>query len=150
MDNTVNFTIIRGVAGSGKSTESKNYSGVCFEADMYFTDPTNGSYNWNPNDIGKAHKWCQSMVEKQLQLGNDVIVANTTLSMKELKPYLDMVERCIHTNILVTIVEMRNWYGSIHSVPAAVIERMKKTMISNEEIKSKIGNFVNFKYVTIN
>lgn len=56
--------ILRGVSGAGKSTVaeiiSEGYWPIC-EADQYhYTE--SGVYDWKPENVGKAHAWCQSIV----------------------------------------------------------------------------------------
>ena len=60
------LVIIRGIPGSGKSThasglikayQSEGRTTAHFEADMFFTHE-DGSYHWNPKQIGFAHQWC--------------------------------------------------------------------------------------------
>ena len=67
--------LIIGVPGSGKSTYAKEladkltytlgYTPKIYEADMYFN--RSGNYQWKPEYLGHAHKWCQSKVEHELK-----------------------------------------------------------------------------------
>ena len=142
----IKLTIIRGVAGSGKSTEAENHIGTLVEADMFFIK--DGVYDWYPEGIHKAHKWCQDRVRELLESGEDVIVSNTSLTLKELNPYWDIANTI--DDIHITIIEMKNLYESIHNVPEQTIERMKDRMISNEVIQNRIGIHPNYEYLTIN
>lgn len=95
--------ILVGTPGSGKSTYVKNnLNNVrAYEADMYFM--RTGTYQFDRNNLGHAHKWCQTQVMKELNRGNSCVVANTNLTPFELKPYFNMVRDCRENNLNVKI-----------------------------------------------
>ena len=117
--------IIRGLPGSGKSTlaellkEQYNINNY-YEADMFFM--RDGEYKFYPNALGIAHKWCKSKVEESLQNNEDVIVANTFTTIKELNEYLKLT-KLYDCNIV--IYEVRTQFESIHNVPDEAINRMR-------------------------
>lgn len=123
--------IIRGIAGSGKSTLARkmleDLEAEHFEADMYFMDDE-GHYNWDPAFLGSAHSWCKRKTRQALLDGKNVIVSNTFIKRKELKPYLNM--ECAS----LAIFEAKGDYGSIHDVPDSVINRMRNSW---EELPSE-------------
>lgn len=96
-------------------------SAVCC-ADDYFM--YNGEYKWNPDDIGTAHAWCQRKCRRFMkkQIGR-IIVANTSTTERELKPYLDL-GRQFGYKIFSIIVENRHGGTNVHNVPDAVLEKM--------------------------
>lgn len=119
--------IIRGWPGSGKSTRAKQ---ICkdlrinyYEADMYFIDAS-GKYNFDKANIGNAHAWCKDAVEREMQLGNSVVVSNTFTKRWELLSYLDMARK---HNYAVQVETMRGNYKNVHSVPDAIVDRMKSS-----------------------
>ena len=121
--------IVRGLPGSGKSTFAKKLGIPShYEADMY----------WGPNyefDITKlkdAHLWCQSKVRNCLEEGNDCIVSNTFTTLREMNPYLEMVN---DLGAEVEVFKMNGNYGSIHNVPKETVKRMKNRW---EDLKGEI------------
>jgi uncharacterized protein YxeA len=91
------------------------------EADMYFIDEK-GNYQFNPEQLSAAHRWCYYNTAAFLSKGIDVVVSNTFTTMKEMEQYLDLSQRL---GVKLDIVEMRTQYGSIHSVPEATMEKMR-------------------------
>jgi len=113
--------IIRGLPGSGKTTFAKSTGLPYFEADQYFS--LEGSYNFDPSRLSLAHKWCQGKVRYHLKGGESVAVSNTFTTLKEMRPYMDMVSEL---KIPVTVIRMTGNFGSIHDVPKASIQRMER------------------------
>lgn len=117
--------LIRGLPGSGKTTRALQYAAAGYihcEADQYFTAPC-GTYNYNKDDISKAHLWCQKKCLKALIDGKSVVVANTFTRLFEMDVYHMMAEAL---GIPVRVIEMTGQYGNVHGVPEAVVERMKE------------------------
>ena len=117
--------LIVGLPGSGKSTyaqrlkDEKNIK-YHYEADMAMYE--DGKYVFKRSKLPGAHAWCQVMTELAMKEKECVIVSNTFLRKKEVKPYIDLAnlyEYRIH------LVRMTGNYGSIHGVPSNVYERMK-------------------------
>ncbi|EIH0451243.1 AAA family ATPase, partial [Escherichia coli] len=102
--------ILRGVSGAGKSTVaeiiSEGYWPIC-EADQYhYTE--SGVYDWKPENVGKAHAWCQSIVRDAMASNlNKIIVSNTSTTEKELKPYLTLAEEFGY-QVISLVVENRH------------------------------------------
>lgn len=118
--------IIRGIPGSGKTTYAKKLQEllktdpVHLESDMFFMK--DGEYCFDFKFLGDAHKWCQSTAALSLFNGIDVIVSNTFIKYKEIKPYYEMA---LKYNADFEIFNMAGNYGSVHGVPEEVMERMK-------------------------
>ena len=84
--------ILAGPCGSGKSTKAKKISNVVFEADNYWLNCA-GDYLFVPTKLGAAHKWCQDQVRQAMKDGKACIsVANTNLTPKERKPYIELAK----------------------------------------------------------
>lgn len=123
------LTIIRGAAGTGKSTIACHLGGVArvnwFEADMYFD--RNGHYDFDASRLGAAHRWCQESVMARLAYGDDVIVSNTTTTRSELNEYLKIAQdvgvevRIIRTPLPWEISDMKE--RNTHRVPTKVLEK---------------------------
>jgi len=124
--------LIRGLPGSGKSTYAKKMGCFHIEADMYHCK--DGKYEFDSSRAILAHKWCQKMTMFAMEQGIDVAVSNTFTQAWEIKPYLDMAAETGHR---VKIIRMSNDYGSVHNIPAGVMQKTRERFenIAGEEIK---------------
>ena len=126
------LTLVRGLPGSGKSTYASrlvNSHTQHVEADMYFID-RDGNYAFNPSLLHAAHVWCLDRTTAFLIGGTSVIVTNTFTTMKEMQAYLDVARRF---GLKLDVIEMRSQYGSIHGVPEATMEKMRKRWVTLPE-----------------
>jgi hypothetical protein len=107
-----------------------NTKAICC-ADDYVT--RNGIYNWKPETIGASHDWCQRKCRKFMKAqANTIVIANTSTTERELKPYLDLAKQFSY-KIFSIIVENRHNGINIHNVPQATLDKMA----SRFEIKLK-------------
>lgn len=118
--------IITGVPGAGKSTLAKSMiaDGLAdehFEADMWMVK--DNEYCFMPSKLGYCHKLCQGHVEVALQDGYNVIVSNTTLTIREAKPYIEIAQKL---GAEIEIIHLTTKFGSIHNVPEEKMEQMEK------------------------
>jgi len=118
--------IVRGLPGSGKSTLAEKFGSkaIC-TADDFHTD-RKGNYNWKPENVGKSHAWCQRKCRRFMEKGIPVIlVANTSTTERELKPYQDLALKYGYRSSSV-IVENRHNGQNIHNVPEETMEKWEK------------------------
>lgn len=111
--------ILRGVSGAGKSTVADMLAEglwpICEADKFHYTE--DGVYDWKPENIQAAHKWCQDQVKEMMECKfRKIILSNTSTSEKELKPYLDLAEENGY-RVISLVVENRHGNDSIHSVP---------------------------------
>lgn len=115
--------IVRGVPGSGKSSfaELLGTKAICTADDYHVRD---GEYNWTPERIGAAHDWCQRKCRRFMKKRiSPVVVANTSTTERELKPYYDLA-RQFGYKVYSVIVENRHDGQNIHGVPEKTLEKM--------------------------
>ncbi len=87
--------LLRGHSGSGKTTLAtwyeENHGYKSFAADDYFY--RNGEYEFNPNELPKAHEDCIFKTKLALEQGHNVVVHNTFSCKWEMDPYFQMSNR---------------------------------------------------------
>ena len=116
--------LIRGLPGSGKSTVARAMmldGFVHVEADMFFEDEDD-NYRFDASRAAEAHAWCQDMAEEYMEVGLDVVVANTFTRKWEMEPYMKLADKYDYTVVIRT---EKGEYPNIHNVPQEVIDRMK-------------------------
>jgi len=116
--------IVRGVPGCGKTTFAESICERVVSADDYHTD-ADGNYNWKFENQAAAHRYSQGKTRSIMELGQDVAVANTSTTVKEMKPYYKMAEEFGYT-VFSIIVENRHGGENVHNVPAETLEAMEK------------------------
>jgi len=117
--------IIRGCAGSGKSTFAKTLGCPVFEADQYFIDSETGEYKFDASKIKLAHNWCKLRVEHSMEDGVDKIAVSNTFTQEwEMKPYFELAQEHGYM-VFSIIVENRHGGTNIHGCPEEKVEQMR-------------------------
>lgn len=134
------LVILRGAPGSGKTTfanriienvRRKGQKGSSWEADSYFVKE-DGSYQWDPTQLGAAHKWCRDSVDRALKTDDVVIVANTNIRKRDVDTYVKIAQ---DNGAQVEIYRLINKFANVHGVPAEAVQRMRDSLESvNGEI----------------
>lgn len=118
------LVLIRGIAGSGKSTFAQLLDCPVFEADMFFVN-SQGVYNFDFTKIKDAHAWCQEMVEDHMFNQHEKIAVSNTFTQEwEMKSYYDMAKTYGY-KVFSIIVENRHGGENVHGVPVDKLEVMK-------------------------
>lgn len=99
------LVLMRGLPGSGKSTLAKSialdhlrYGGssvvICSTDDYHFIDDR---YVFQPHMLGTYHRQNQLRVKYHMYIGIElIIVDNTNVQRKDMKPYLDYAEELVY------------------------------------------------------
>lgn len=116
--------LVRGIPGSGKSTFAKQLDGFIREADMYFINREDGSYNFDPSKIKDAHNWCREEVESIMKEEENVIVSNTFTQEWEMDAYYQLAKQYGY-KVFSVIVENRHEGVNQHGVPQDKLEVMR-------------------------
>lgn len=148
------LVLMRGLPGSGKSTLARDialdhlhYGGssvsICSTDDYHMVD---GEYVFQPDKLGHFHKMNQEKVRNQIRAGVElVIVDNTNIKRKDMKPYIDAAEEfkysieevVVGKEVLRPSLEDANPHRfmdyilmcaqrNTHGVPRDVIEKMAR------------------------
>lgn len=88
---------MRGISGSGKSTEvrkivAEDDSFIVCSADHYFYDE-NGAYNFDGSQIKYAHLACKLRFFDAIMNGRNIIIDNTNLHAQHLMWYVSEVKQ---------------------------------------------------------
>ena len=89
--------ILRGLPGAGKSTWIREHpieDSVVVSADHFLYEP-DGSYNWTPERLQKAHQACMDKFVTWIHapLCKAVIVDNCNLTNRDIKFYVEQAEK---------------------------------------------------------
>jgi len=136
---TKTLWILRGLPSSGKTTLAKTLedslpNAIAYAADDFHYDDE-GNYNWKPENIHKAHNWCQNNIMVVMEAGvENIIVHNTNTSEKEIKPYLDMAN-IYGYSVTSLIIEKRHDNSNNHNVPEEVVDKMEDRLRNSIKLR---------------
>ncbi len=116
--------ILRGLPGAGKTSLAYRIGEfVCTADDYHMKD---GVYCWTPENAHLAHIKCQEKVEwGMIEKISKIVVANTTTTLKELRPYYDLAQKYDYV-VYSVIVENRHDGVNEHNVPEETLKKMRE------------------------
>ena len=125
--------IVRGVAGSGKSTWVKNFPHPCtvVSTDNYFI-AKNGLYIFDRDRLHYYHQCAlnlfTTLVDESISA---IIVDNTNIKKRDYKKYVSYARSMGYTVVQKVCC---GEYGSIHDVAPETVERMKRQFQVDESL----------------
>lgn len=121
---TKELYLLRGISGAGKSTLAKSLGGKHVEADMFHINKE-GVYDWRPENVKKAHEWCQTIVGGWMSDSEErIVVSNTFTQEWEMQFYYDWAKEFDY-RVFSLIVENRHGGVNCHNVPEENLKKMK-------------------------
>ena len=131
--------IVRGIAGSGKTTFVKKTfpEAAHYEADMFFEQK--GEYKFDASKLKEAHNWCRKRVYECIRNKKLVVVSDSFTRAWEVSPYINYA---LLKGVPILLIELTTFYGSVHSVPQEVIDKQKARFISNVDIINSSSEFL--------
>lgn len=123
--------LMQGLPGTGKSSLARVIARdalavVLSTDDFHHTDPANPHlYIFDPTLAVSRHEKNQERCRYFLSRGVSVVIDNTNITNAAIKPYVLMATAL---GIPVEIRRCIQEYGSVHGVPAEIIEKMRAAM----------------------
>lgn len=117
--------IVRGLAGSGKSTMARSMADEVYSNDDFFTN-SEGKYTYNPAGIKNARAQCFNNVKTAMENGvKKIAVANTFSVEADIAEFQELASKYGYICHVCT-VENRHNGRNIHGVEEKAIEDMRK------------------------
>lgn len=126
--------LIRGLPGSGKTTVAKKMQERSEgrlhvrETDQFFeTHGISGGYKFDRRLIGAAHDLCYSRTMHSLWMGYNVAVSNHFTTGREIRRYIDGVNRAgLGEDVVIYVIKCEGEWKSPHDIPQSAVNRMKR------------------------
>lgn len=121
--------IIRGVAGSGKSTFAnllaQGHGAKIVEADKYAYNE-HGVYDWKFEDLSSYHRKAMAEFDNHIENSeNMIIVSNVSARWQDFKYYFNKAKEAGY-KVTTLVVENRNDTNSVHGVPDETLKNMRE------------------------
>ncbi len=128
MDTILSLFLLRGLPGAGKSTLAKVLSEhekyPVYSVDDYFTDVSNGAYNFRFDENHLAYQSCIDKTETSMQSKcTKIFIANTFTIDWEMAPYFKLAAAY---NYKIFVLTVENYHGGInsHDVSSEQLQKM--------------------------
>ena len=112
---------VRGLPGRGKSTFARSLGIFHIENDMYVMH--DGEYDWRPQTVDAAEKFCHTTAELAMQGGMDLVVSCTFTLVKQMQWYIDTAKNYRYS---IHVIKASGNYRSAHNVPEATLAAMRE------------------------
>lgn len=122
------------------STQEYSSTSVHEADNFFYSTKGTGQYQFDATKLGQAHKYCQTSVENDMKMGTDlVVVSNTSMTLREVKPYTDLADKYGYSVEIVRtagpwdpdVLHKRN----VHNVP---LETIKKQIERYQPMENEI------------
>jgi hypothetical protein len=115
--------LIRGIAGTGKTTLAEALTPWHCAADMMPGLYTKDGYNQHLQ--GRSHEWCRDVIERWMEQGKrKIAVHNTFVLNKYIETYGNLA--FMH-GYRFQVIHCEGEHGSTHDVPEEIMQRWRKT-----------------------
>jgi len=115
--------LIRGIAGTGKTTLAEALTPWHCAADMMPGLYTKDGYNQHLQ--GRSHEWCKDTVEAWMKAGKRKVAVHNTFVLNQ---YIEPYEKLAHQyGYRFQVIQCEGEHGSLHDVPEEIMQRWRET-----------------------
>jgi len=115
--------LVRGIAGTGKTTLAEALTPWHCAADMMPGLYTKDGYNRELQ--AQSHQWCKDTIEAWMKVGKHKVAVHNTFVLNQ---YIEPYEKLAHQyGYRFQVIHTEGEHGSIHDVPEEIMQRWRET-----------------------